>query len=144
MSKHNHFRQEWNGLWNTCANGPQPQGNDLAEFLQKGIGFCFMLNVHHSIEEARVSPQLRRMPEFEKNELMESHHVQIHAGLEDLHAYLEQCQGREARFELGVMKGKMEPWREVLWTHLDAEVRALGAENMRKYFTVEEVRRLGM
>jgi len=38
----------------------------------------------------------------------------------------------------------MESWGEVLWTHLDQEVETLGANNMRKYWTKEEIARIPM
>ena len=59
------------------------------------------------------------------------------APLED---YLRRCRNRETELELAVLKEKMDSWGTVLWTHLDQEVRTLGAENMRKYWTIEEMR----
>ena len=42
------------------------------------------------------------------------------------------------------MKEKMDSWGEVLWKHLDQEVETLGAENMRKYWTLDEMKRMPM
>lgn len=42
------------------------------------------------------------------------------------------------------MKFLMDTFGGVLWAHLEDEVRALGAENMRKYWTLEEMRRMPM
>jgi len=36
----------------------------------------------------------------------------------------------------------MDSWREVLFRHLDEEVQDLGKENMLKFWTLEEMRRL--
>jgi len=78
------------------------------------------------------------MPEFKsgKNaaELLRQH-KEIHKGMEILEEYLDSVRSGEKALELSVMKEKMEAngWGEVLWTHLDQEVKTLGAENMRKY-----------
>ena len=78
------------------------------------------------------------MPEFKAGrnaaELLRQH-KQIHEGMEKLEAYLESVRSGERELELSVMKERMEVggWGEVLWTHLDHEVKTLGAENMRKY-----------
>jgi len=45
---------------------------------------------------------------------------------------------------LRVLREKMDSWGEVLWKHLDQEVETLGAENMRKYWTLEEMRKMPM
>ena len=87
------------------------------------------------------------MPEFKtgKNaaELLRQH-KEIHKGMDQFEAYLEACKRGELDFELSTLKAKMDCWGEVLWTHLDQEVKTLGAENMRKYWTVEEMRRMPM
>jgi hypothetical protein len=87
------------------------------------------------------------MPEFKagKNaaELLRQH-KEIHKGMDLLGDYLRQCKSGEADFELSVLKTKMESWGTVLWTHLDQEVVTLGAENMRKYWTIDEMRRMPM
>jgi hypothetical protein len=57
---------------------------------------------------------------------------------------LKSVKNGEKELELTVLKGKMDSWGKVLWTHLDQEVKTLGAENMRKYWTLEEMRRMPM
>ena len=118
----------------------------IKQLLQIGAEFAEHLTVHHSIEETYVFPQLaRRMPEFDpkKGDLVKQH-AQIHDGLEEFEKYLGQVKSGERDFELSVLKEKMESWGGVLWTHLDDEVRSLGAENMRKYWTIQEIQRLQM
>lgn len=87
------------------------------------------------------------MPEFangkNKAELLRQH-AEIHVGMEALEEYLNACRNGETELELRVLKGKMDSWGTVLWTHLDQEVKTLGAENMRKYWTMEEMRRMPM
>lgn len=118
----------------------------LRAFINVGLQFAEHLTMHHGIEEAHVFPALRvKMPEFNaKTGPMVLQHVQIHNGLDEFENYLRKCQSGEVDFEMGVLKDKMGTWGEVLWKHLDEEVKTLGAENMRKYWSKEELARLPM
>ncbi|KAK8115216.1 hypothetical protein PG999_007285 [Apiospora kogelbergensis] len=147
---HAHFRQSWNLLWSAATGGKRPAGMSPRAFLAEGLQFLHYLTVHHNIEEQHIFPVLaRKMPEFKAGrgngaaELLRQHR-QIHAGMDGLEAYLTACQSGEADLEMRVLKTKMESWADVLWTHLDHEVKTLGAENMRKYWTPDEMRRLPM
>jgi len=75
------------------------------------------------------------MPEFKDGrnaaELLRQH-KEIHDGMDVFEEYLDKCRSGEIELELRVMKEKMDSWGEVLWKHLDQEVKTLGAENMRK------------
>jgi hemerythrin-like domain-containing protein len=138
---HNHFRSMWNMLWNAAVANRRPAGMSLKTFIREGISFAESLTMHHNIEEAYFFPKLgARMPEFAAKS---GHHVkqhkQIHAGLDKFHDYLKECLAGQQEFEMSTLKAKMETWGEVLWAHLDEEVKTLGAENMRKYWTKEEV-----
>lgn len=64
--------------------------------------------------------------------------------MDRLEAYLMDCRSGEKELRLDEMKKVMDSFGKVLWDHLDDEVRTLGAENMRKYWTPEEMRRLPM
>jgi hypothetical protein len=89
------------------------------------------------------------MPEFRNGkggnaaELLRQHR-EIHKGMDEFERYLKGCKEGEWELNLGVMRGKMDSWGEVLWKHLDQEVETLGAENMRRYWTLEEMRRMPM
>ena len=84
------------------------------------------------------------MPAFRKELELLTHHKLIHRGLEQLEAFLERCKIGESDFSMGEMKSLMDDFGEVLWTHLDAEVKQLEAESMRKYWSVAEMRRMPM
>ncbi|KAL9568593.1 hypothetical protein ACKAV7_007179 [Fusarium commune] len=143
---HNNFRRSWNLLWNACTNNRRPQGMSLKQFIMEGLQFAEHLTMHHNIEETYIFPVLaKKMPEFRggRAELLRQH-KQIHAGLDHFEEYLKKCRTGDEEFELSVLKTKMETWGEVLWKHLDQEVETLGANNMRKYWTKEEVMRLPM
>lgn len=98
------------------------------------------------MEEIHIFPILaRKMPEFQtgKNaaELLRQH-AEMHEGMMNMGAYLEKCRSGETELELRRLKEIMDTFKDVLWTHLDQEVKTLGAENMRKYWSKEEMRRM--
>ena len=124
-----------------------PADMSAASLIELGLGFCAALSAHHDIEEAHVFPPLAtRMPEFRRPEgasggaapeLLAQHDI-MHEGLGKLRAYLQRCKGGEA-LDLGRLEGVLG-WGDVLLRHLDEEVEALGAENMRRYWSLEEVK----
>ncbi|OTB11867.1 hypothetical protein K445DRAFT_321578 [Daldinia sp. EC12] len=153
---HAHFRTAWNALWAAaCAgNGSKSKSSSRGgrSIINDGLAFVAQLEVHHNIEETYIFPILaRRMPEFQNDgkggkkaaELLRQHR-EIHEGMEGMRKYLRSCRDGEQDLDMATLKSQMENWGTVLWTHLDQEVATLGAENMRKYWTVEEVRRIPM
>lgn len=92
------------------------------------------------------------MPEFRPGDsALLAQHEQIHEGMDRMEAYLRRClrgkigekkEKEEEEFRLEEVKRLMDGFGEVLWRHLDEEVRTLRAENMRRYWTMEEMRRL--
>ncbi|KUJ19877.1 uncharacterized protein LY89DRAFT_580057 [Mollisia scopiformis] len=142
---HNHFRQTWTLLHTACTTNTRPRNLSLRQFLQTGLQFISHLETHHSIEEAHIFPVLaRKMPEFKNKAELLRQHQEIHKGMESMGEYLERVRDGECELELRVLKERMDGWGEVLWRHLDEEVKTLGAENMRRYWTVEEMRRMPM
>jgi hemerythrin-like domain-containing protein len=138
-------------LYDAAANNRRPQGMSIKQFIDQGLQFIQHLEAHHGIEETYVFPELaKKMPEFQAAD--KSHkaaelllqHKQIHKGMDVFDKYLRDCARGEKDFEMRVLKEQMDTWADVLRTHLDQEVETLGAENMRKYYTLEEVRRLPM
>jgi len=101
-----------------------------------------MLTLHHDIEEQHFFPMLAsRMAVFRQNERMKTHHKEIHAGLVQLESYVSECSTGQRELRLSEMRDVMDSFAAVLWTHLDEEVQNLGAENMRKYWTLDDMRR---
>ena len=84
------------------------------------------------------------MPVFQKEMELLEQHKQIHEGLEKLEEYIRDCRRGEKELRLGEMGKIMDGFGEVLWKHLDEEVKTLGAENMRKYWTLAEMKRMPM
>ncbi|KAI1654602.1 hypothetical protein F4813DRAFT_370506 [Daldinia decipiens] len=153
---HAHFRTAWNTLWTAaCAgNGSKNKSSSRSgrSIISEGLAFVAQLEVHHNIEETYIFPILaRRMPEFRNDgkggknaaELLRQHR-EIHDGMEGMRKYLRSCRDGEQDLDMGTLKAQMEKWGTILWTHLDQEVATLGAENMRKYWTAEEIRRIPM
>ena len=100
--------------------------------------------MHHNIEETYVFPRLAaRMPAFQKNLTLVSQHKQIHAGMDKLQAYLGDCRSGARDLRMHEVKELMDSWKDVLWAHLDKEVEELGAEKMRRYWSLKEMRAFG-
>lgn len=117
----------------------------IRQFLSMGLDFCHHLETHHTIEEHYVFPELAvKMPLFRQRDHLLAQHAQIHAGLEGFEKYLSRCRKGETELRMEEMKGLMNSFGKVLWAHLDDEVEQLGAENMRKFWTKEEMNRIGV
>ncbi|KAI1809817.1 hypothetical protein GGS20DRAFT_252544 [Poronia punctata] len=163
---HSHFRQSWTLLYEAASSGHRPKNMSLRAFINTGLQLVSHLEAHHSIEEAYVFPKLaKRMPEFRSGKQDVPHggeevkkggrgkkkaaelirqHVEIHKGMDGLREYLQKCLSGEQPLEMSVVKTQMDTWGDVLWTHLDQEVQALGAENMRRYWSLDEMWGLSM
>lgn len=117
----------------------------IRSFLRIGEEFCHHLTVHHTIEEQHIFPVLaRKMPAFKQELELLTQHKQIHNGLDKFEAYIEQCKSGERELRLDELQKVMDTFGKVLWEHLDAEVKELRAENMSRFWTVEEMRRMPM
>ncbi|RYC59286.1 hypothetical protein CHU98_g6942 [Xylaria longipes] len=164
---HAHFRSTWETLYTSASGGRRAQGLSMRAFINAGLGFVSQLETHHAIEERYVFPDLaRRMPEFrtgkerdldlppsssegEKKKKREAaellrQHVEIHHGMDGLRVYLRACLSGETELSMSALKAQLDTWGAVLWTHLDQEVKTLGAENMRRYWSLDEMRRMQM
>ncbi|KAI0378658.1 hypothetical protein F5Y04DRAFT_261289 [Hypomontagnella monticulosa] len=163
---HGHFRTAWNALWAAACAGNSSKTKASSRggrgIINDGLAFVAQLEVHHSIEETYIFPILaQRMPEFRTDDPADTkggkkgkgkgpaaellrQHAEIHEGMDGMQAYLRACRDGTKELDMGALKAQMETWGTVLWTHLDQEVKTLGAENMRKYWTAEEIRRIPM
>ena len=84
------------------------------------------------------------MPAFKKELQLLTQHKQIHKGLDKLEAYVDECRAGTKDLRMDELKEIMDSFGEVLWAHLSDEVEQLGPENMRKFWTIDEIRRLPM
>jgi hemerythrin-like domain-containing protein len=115
----------------------------IKTFLTTCNEFAHHLTIHHTIEEQHIFPVLaKRMPAFKKELTLLTQHKKIHEGLDKFEEWVAECRSGEREVRMEELKRIMDTFGGVLWEHLDEEVRELGAENMRKYWTVEEIRRI--
>ena len=83
------------------------------------------------------------MPQFKDKALLLEQHKKIHEGMDGFEQYVEEVRRGERDLVLREL-GERMGWGDVLWAHLDEEVKTLGAENMRKYWTLAEMSRMAM
>ena len=101
--------------------------------------------MHHSIEEEHIFPVLaRKMPAFKKELELLTQHKEIHTGLENFQTYLESCSRGQRELRLSELKDLMDTFGDVLWEHLADEVEQLGAQNMRKYWSIQDMKNMPM
>ena len=81
----------------------------------------------------------RKMPAFRRELQLLTQHKHIHAGLDRMRDYLSQCKHGERELQLPELKDIMDSFGAVLWQHLDDEVKQLGADNMRTYWSKQEM-----
>ena len=79
------------------------------------------------------------MQAFRQELTLLTQHKEIHRGLDQLEAYLGKCRTGETSLDFDSLKALMDGFGDVLWSHLDDEVKELGAENMRRYWTLAEM-----
>lgn len=156
---HDHFRAEWNALYSAVS--PTPWGQSKAtltpdsaspakplsasRIINTGLSFLSKLEMHHSIEEQHIFPVLaRKMDAFRPDSRHLNQHKQIHAGLDQLDEYLNQVRTGERELRRDEVRTCMDSWGGVLWEHLDEEVQTLGADNMRRFWTLAEMRQMPM
>lgn len=109
-------------------------------FINAGVQLCQHITLHHNIEEEHVYPELaERMPMFKEDEFLKRQHDEIHEGLSKTLAYFAACRDGERELRMGELKAIMDSYGTVLWEHMDQEVVMLGADNMRQYWTKEEM-----
>ncbi|CAG7854680.1 SubName: Full=Uncharacterized protein {ECO:0000313/EMBL:CCA66418.1} [Serendipita indica DSM 11827] len=120
------------------------RGMSLSQYLGFVDQFRMHITMHHDIEEAHVFPTLaKRMPEFRPNERHKNSHKLIHDGLDKIEEAVKRFKEDNSSYNPVEMREAFDSFREPLYRHLAEEVQDLSAENMRKYWSVAEVRRLG-
>lgn len=143
---HNNFRRTWDQIYSACSTSSVPQVS-ATKLLALCSSFISHLTMHHNIEEAHIFPLLgQRMDVFKADAETGplEQHRQIHAGLDKLQEYLDECKTGERNLKRQEIKDILDGFGAVLWTHLAEEVEHLGAENMRKYWSKAEVASMPM
>ncbi|KAI0029915.1 hypothetical protein K488DRAFT_55313 [Vararia minispora EC-137] len=138
---HNHFRQTWNIMYSAVSSTSTTLS--ARRLIDTGLSFIEQLTAHHTIEERYLFPHLaRRMPSFKPDAFAYTQHKAIHEGLDKMELYLRECQRGERDFRREQLMEVMDGFGEVLWQHLDEEVKELAAENMQRFWTLEEIQRM--
>ncbi|KAI5480221.1 hypothetical protein MNV49_001549 [Pseudohyphozyma bogoriensis] len=139
---HSYFRATFEQVYKAADKVPDVV--PLREFLNYAEELEHHLQGHHGIAEERyIFPVLRKkLPEFGEEHVEE--HKAIHDGLDRYVAFITKCKSNPKDYSAGKLREIMASFGPVLFHHLDAEVETLKADNLRRYYTLAEVRLLPM
>ncbi|KDQ57496.1 hypothetical protein JAAARDRAFT_193815 [Jaapia argillacea MUCL 33604] len=153
---HAWFKQEFNSVYEVSKSVPpihladgsfNARGMSLRQYLRQAKSLSTHLTFHHSLEERHIFPVLaEKMPQFDHaadGEHIKSHKG-IHDGLDELDALILKWTENPSEYSPVEMRECLDGFREVLFRHLDEEVNDLKGENMKKYWTLEEMERIPM
>ncbi|EIW67380.1 hypothetical protein TREMEDRAFT_33693 [Tremella mesenterica DSM 1558] len=145
---HSYFREEFSYIYINADGRFHTQGLSLSSFLRKAQGLSHHLDMHHKIEEIHIFPILaKKMPQFkvgvsESGEHLKSHKL-IHEGLENYDSFLSTSLRNPSSYNPTALRAIMDSFKDVLFKHLDEEVKDLRGESMRAAgWTLEEFRRI--
>jgi len=142
---HNAFRAEYADVYRKAT--AKFKGDSFKYFIREAEMLAIHLGNHHRIEEAYIFPMLApKLPQFGQNTPQSASHITahrgIHDGLEKYSAYLNAAKRDPDSYDGNELRKIMESFHDVLFNHLDEEVRDLGAESVRKAgFTLQELNR---
>ncbi|KAF8514969.1 hemerythrin/HHE cation-binding motif-containing protein [Gautieria morchelliformis] len=137
---HTYLKYEFDELYALADGSFNSRGMSLSMFLQSATDFRRHLEAHHSIEEKYLFPILaRKMPAFSDNEQHRNSHKQIHDGLDALTALIARFHSSLPSYSPTEFRACLDGFRDVLTRHLDEEVHDLQGENLRRYWTLEEL-----
>ncbi|WVW85747.1 hypothetical protein I302_107785 [Kwoniella bestiolae CBS 10118] len=146
---HSHFRYEFNRVYTLADGGFHKEGLSLPRFLREAQQLYTHLDMHHRIETYIFPVLAKKMPQFKEGARESGEHLKkhkgIHDGLEKYDAFLRNSLENQSEYNPGKLREIMDGFKEVLFTHLDEEVKDLGAESMKKAgWTLDELRRIPM
>jgi len=137
---HRYFKMEFKEVYELADGSFAKRGLSLQGYLRMASQFSHHLTVHHTIEEEYIFPILgKRMPAFADGDVHIHSHELIHHGLDKLGALVRKWNAEPSTYSPEEMRASLDSWKDVLFSHLDDEVKDLGGENMKKYWKVEEL-----
>lgn len=137
---HSRLRQSWDALYTASEASSKVPPSRLINI---GLHFCSHLQGHHDIEETYWFPVLaRKMPGFDGDGFAKVQHREMHKGLDALRPYLMACQRGTEDLRRTEVRRLLDSFGGILWKHMDEEVVALGAENMSKYWTRDDMQKM--
>ncbi|KAJ3803010.1 hypothetical protein GGU11DRAFT_389432 [Lentinula aff. detonsa] len=140
-SFHDGFKEEFNTLYELSDGSFNKRGWSLGIYLESAARFNHHLTMHHTIEETYLFPLLgKRMKQFSESEgLHLKSHKGIHDGLERLEGLIQQYKSEPNTYDPTKMRASLDSFRDVLFSHLDQEVEDLRGDNLKNFFTLQEV-----
>ncbi|GAA5903940.1 hemerythrin domain-containing protein [Sporobolomyces salmoneus] len=140
---HSYFRMAFKQIFELSDGSFQARGLSVPDFMEVVEDFLQHLTFHHGIEEQHIFPILKqRMPHFQLEHQEE--HDAIHKGMHDLEELTKKYKKNPTSYSPEELKTNLKSWGPLLFWHLDAEVESLKADVLRRYYTLEEVKRLPM
>lgn len=82
------------------------------------------------------------MPGFRPDGFAKAQHAELHKGLDVMQAYVHGVHRGEYPLRREGLRRIMDSFGDLLWSHMDEEVVELGAENMSRFWSKDEVARL--
>ncbi|KAJ7647283.1 hemerythrin HHE cation binding domain-containing protein [Roridomyces roridus] len=144
---HSYFKQEFDTVYELADGSFTKRGLNLARYLGLAKQLNHHLTMHHTIEERHIFPVLaKRMPQFstETDDAHIASHKGIHDGLDALEVLVKKYTEEPSTYSPTEMRECLDGFRGVLFKHLDEEVADLQGENMKKYWTLEELEAIPM
>ncbi|POY74406.1 hypothetical protein BMF94_2600 [Rhodotorula taiwanensis] len=140
---HTYFRMSFKQLFELADGSFAQRGLSVKDFMSVAEDFHEHLGFHHGIEERHIFPVLaKRMPQF-RDDHQEEHDV-IHKGMDELQALIAKYRSDPSSYSPDDFRRNLASWGPLLFYHLDAEVETLKPDILRRYWTLDEVRRLPM
>ncbi|PAV18412.1 hypothetical protein PNOK_0525400 [Pyrrhoderma noxium] len=140
---HDHFKSSFSKI-HELADGPfRDRGMTLQMYLREAEALKKHLEGHHTIEERYIFPELaKKMPSFAMDEQHLKSHEGIHDGLVRLSSLIHEFKENPSTYSPQRMRDCLDSFRDVLMKHLDEEVADLQPDNLKKYWTLEELERI--
>ncbi|GAA5931690.1 hemerythrin domain-containing protein [Sporobolomyces koalae] len=140
---HTYFRAAFKQIFELSDGSFQQRGLTVQDFAEVIEQFLEHLSFHHGIEEQHIFPILKqRMPHFQLEHQEE--HDSIHEGMHQLELLARRFKSDPTSYSPSDLQRNLQSWGPLLFFHLDAEVKSLKADVLRRYYTLEEVKRLPM
>ncbi|GAA6001151.1 hypothetical protein JCM10207_007433 [Rhodosporidiobolus poonsookiae] len=140
---HSYFRAAFKQLFELADGSFEKRGLSVSDFMDVAEDFLRHLEGHHGIEERYIFPVLsKRMPQFADDHQEE--HDTIHEGMHKLELLISKYRTDPSSYSPTDFRAHLASWGPVLFYHLDAEVQSLKPDILRRYWSLEEVKRLPM
>ncbi|BGP14073.1 hypothetical protein JCM10213_002368 [Rhodosporidiobolus nylandii] len=140
---HTYFRSAFKQLFELADGSFEQRGLSVRDFCDVAESFLRHLEGHHGIEERYIFPVLaKRMPQF-ADEHQEEHDT-IHEGMHKFETLVAKYRSEPSTYSPQEFRSNLASWGPVLFYHLNAEVESLKPDILRRYWTLEEVKRLPM